>query len=376
MKLFRSTHIDVLLLIAVLAMIVVGSAIIYSASSTIALQKGLEGSYFIKRHLTMVALGSVAFFVAWKLDYSFYFKNIRLLFWATLLLTVLVFTPLGHAEHGAKRWLNLFVITIQPSEILKLFLFGIVATKLADINNQHHKISKALIRPIIPFIPVFLVLFLQPSYSMIILIALTIFVMIIAAGVWIRLLIGSAFLAVIFGATAALSATYRKERILAHFNPDSNLAKVYQQTQSVISLGNGGFNGVGIGMSTQKQGFLPMPFTDMIYSIIGEELGFIGTTLVMGMLLLFIWRGLAIARSASTKFGKYLATAITANIGITALLHIAVNLNVIPNTGQPFPMVSFGGTSFVITLFSIGILMNISNPDSGREINKRMEEAL
>jgi len=371
MKWMHVPKMDLLLVIAVLALVGVGTVIIYSTSGAVALLQGRAYDFFISKHLVMVGMGVVAMFVMSRVDHSIYYKLARPAFWFGVLMLIAVVAGLGTSAHGAERWLNIGPLRIQPSEPMKLALFSLVAQRLSEAGDYMDPWRDSIFRPGFPLAVVFGLLMLQPNYSMAGIMSIVWYVMLFSAGVsWKRLVLMPLALAPV-AVLLVVGSEYRLKRVMALLDPTTNTASAYQQLQSLISLGNGGFWGTGLGQGTQKMGYLPMPFTDMIYAILGEELGFVGSGLVLILFAILLWRGLIIARGARTRYAKYLAVGITTSIGITAAIHIAVCISIAPATGQPLPLVSYGGTSLVITMAAMGILLNISDPESGGSIEER-----
>lgn len=371
MRLLQVPRIDKYLIFAVLALIGLGVVIIYSGSGTIAIQQNRDPNFFIVKHLRMVAIGFVAMVIMIKIDHSIFYRFARPLFWLGVLSLIAVIAGLGTSAHGAERWLQLGPLQLQPSEPVKIVLFSLVAQRLSEAGDNPLRWSDSIFRPGFPLFVVFMLLMLQPNYSMAGIMSMVWYAMLFVAGVdWKKLLLLPVLLLPV-GALLAVSSEYRLKRVMSLLDPAGNEAGAYQQIQSLISLGNGGFWGAGIGQGTQKLGYLPMPFTDMIYGILGEELGFIGAFGTLALFAVLLWRGVIIARSARSRYSKLFAIGITTSIGITAMIHIAVCTSVMPATGQPLPLVSYGGTSLVITMAAMGILLNISDPDSGKWIDEK-----
>jgi cell division protein FtsW len=367
----KQLKIDGLLLMAVMLLVGIGIVIIYSSSGPYAEARGWAPSFFLFSHVKKVILGFAFLFAGAMIDHKYWMRYSRILFFGSFfLLLSLMFTDYGVTVHGAKRWLNIYGFEFQPSELVKICLLFLLAAKLAEARDKMHNLKEGFVRPMVLVSLVFLIILLQPNYSTATSIMLISVVMLFVAGTRIShlLMLGLAALPAIV--ILALSSPYRMKRVLALLSPDENTGSSYQQLQSLISLGNGGLFGTGLGQGTQKLGYLPMPFTDTIFAILGEELGFVGTFAVLLLFGVIVWRGLVIAREANSRFGMLLAVALTMAIGLNVFMHVGVCTRMLPATGQPLPLVSFGGTSLIMNLFAMGVLLNLSNPEAGRSVEE------
>lgn len=366
MKTFK---VDPLLLFSVLLLLGVGSVIIYSGSGPLAESRGLPASFFMISHLKKVVIGLIAMGIGLRVDHQVWLKWSRPFFIFCIVLLVGVLA-LGIAAHGARRWISIGGFEFQPSEIMKTAIIFLLAAKLAEAGENIRDFRYGFSRPLVLVGIVFLLIIMQPNYSMATSILLISVVMMYAAGTQIKHLALLAILGIPAAGVLAVTAAYRLKRVLAFMDPNGHSESSYQQLQSLISLGNGGIFGTGLGQGTQKLGYLPMPFTDTIYAILGEEMGFIGTTLVLGLFFVVMWRGYTIARHAKTRFGRNVAVALTTALGLNVFIHVGVCVRLLPATGQPLPLVSFGGSSLIMNLFAMGVLLNISNPETGNEIKE------
>ena len=365
---FLNMKFDKGLLLAVILLLVLGIVIIYTGTSPIAMQKGLAAEYFTISHIKKVVLGLFMMCVALVLDYSVWYKLARPLFVICLLAMIAVLFQ-GDSVKGASRWLSIAGMKIQPSEFMKLGIFCLLSVKLVEAGDQINDFKTGFFRPLILVGIVCVTLILQPNFSMVLMVLATSLILIYVAGVPMKhlmtLIIFPPILSII-----AYTQSYRSLRIKAWLDPESYPEKAYQLRHSLIALGNGGFKGNGIGQGTQKLGYVPESYKDAAFSILGEELGFIGAFLMLSLFAFLAYRGFAIARSSSTRFGKYLAVALTSSICLNMIFHVCVCTGLFPTTGQPLPFISFGGTSLVMTLLSIGILLNISKPNTGQNIRE------
>jgi len=368
MKMFR---VDPLLLLSVLLLMGVGAVVIYSGSGPLAESRGLPTTFYIINHLKKVALGLVCMAIGLKIDHKRWLNWSRPIFFGGLILMVGVLA-MGLAAHGAKRWLNVGGLEFQPSELMKIAIIFLLAAKLAEAGEMIKDFKVGFMRPLLLVGIVFLLTILQPNFSMASSIFIVCIVMMYAAGTKVKHLALIGAVGVPAALLLAITSSYRLKRVLALMDPSGHADSSYQQLQSLISLGNGGLFGTGLGQGTQKLGYLPMPFTDTIYAILGEEMGYLGTMLVLGLFLVVMWRGYTIARQAQSRFGRNVAVALTTALGLNVFIHIGVCTRILPATGQPLPLVSYGGSSLLMNLFAMGVLLNISNPDSGREIKESM----
>lgn len=347
---------DVRLCLSVLVLVGVGMVLIYSSSAPVALGKGLPESFYLTQHIKKVVVGLIAFVVGLLIP----FKVWQRLAWPLLLLSfgLLAWILVSGAGsiNGASRW----VFGIQPSELAKLSLIVFLAYRLADKAPVMHLIGPGLLGSL--FMPglMMLLIILQPNYSMVLMMSGITAVMIYAGGARLRHMALLAVVAVPVLAVAMVSSAYRLKRVMAFISPDSNSASAHQSTQALISLGNGGLIGTGLGEGTQKLGYLPMPFTDTVFAILGEELGFVGTFVVLFLFGMVVWRGLKVAQGCQDRFGSLMAVGICASIALNVIVHVGVCVKLFPTTGQPLPFVSYGGTSLIINLLAMGILLNIS----------------
>lgn len=367
----KSFRVDPWLLTSILALVAVGVVLIFSSSAPLAEAKGYPPSYFVVSHLKKLAIGMVFLFFGARVDHSFWLRIARPVFFAGAgILVFMMVSGAGITINGAKRWISVAGFEFQPSEIMKLGLFFLLAAKLAEAGEEVSDFKVGFLRPLMLAVAIFVLVLLQPNYSMAAGMLAVSVVMMFVAGTRLRHLLLLVLAGVPAVGVLALTSSYRLKRVLAFLDPGANEVSSYQQLQSLISLGNGGIWGTGLGQGTQKLGYLPMPFTDTIYAILGEELGLVGTTLVMSLFALVFWRGLVIAKENQSRFGTLLATAITMALAVNVFLHVGVCTRLLPATGQPLPLVSFGGSNLVVNLFAMGILLNLSNPEAGTTIQE------
>ena len=352
--------VDAWLLIMVLALLCIGIVTVYSASSFQAARDQGDASYYFQRELMWTILGVVAMLLTLRVDYRLWrrFSLVGMLIILPLLVIVLKF---GVNVYGASRWLSFgSFFSFEPSELTKLVLALYIADWLARKGDQVGTFLYGLV-PFIILVGVVLgLVLLENDLGTAIIIAGFATAMFFSAGANItQFLLAMACGGLIFLKEAFSS--YRFYRIAGFMNPFKDVTGINLQLyQALLALGSGGWFGLGLGNSRQKTGYLPFPFTDSIFPIIGEELGFIGCAVIVVLFLILAFRGFRIARRTSDLYGSLLATGITTWLILQAMINIGANTGTIPYTGVPLPFISFGGSSLVVSLAAVGVLLNIS----------------
>lgn len=353
---------DKLLLLAVIAIIIFGIIMIYSASSIWAEYKYQDPFKFVKAQSAFFLLGLLCIFIISKLDINILYKKANLILLICFILLVLVLIPgIGSIRNGSRSWFGIGSLGIQPSEFAKLGLIIYVAKYLAN-NRKIIKDVKKGVLPILLVIGVFFILImLEPDFGTAMVIVLTLVVMIFISGVKLSFFIKVGLLGLLGIVGLIIVAPYRIERIVSFLNPWVDpLGSGYQIIQSLYAIGPGGLLGQGFLNSHQKQFYLPEPQTDFIFSIISEEFGFLGILIVTSFIAFIFYRIIKIALKENNLFKKYLAFGLGFGIIIQSLLNIAVVIGLIPVTGVTLPFLSYGGSSLLISMISIGIILNIS----------------
>ena len=353
---------DKLLLLAVIAIIIFGIIMIYSASSIWAEYKYQDPFKFVKAQSAFFLLGLLCIFIISKLDINILYKKANLILLICFILLVLVLIPgIGSIRNGSRSWFGIGSLGIQPSEFAKLGLIIYVAKYLAN-NRKIIKDVKKGVLPILLVIGVFFVLImLEPDFGTAMVIVLTLVVMIFISGVKLSFFIKVGLLGLLGIVGLIIIAPYRMERIVSFLNPWVDpLGSGYQIIQSLYAIGPGGLLGQGFLNSHQKQFYLPEPQTDFIFSIISEEFGFLGILIVTSFIAFIFYRIIKIALKENNLFKKYLAFGLVFGIIIQSLLNITVVIGLIPVTGVTLPFLSYGGSSLLISMISIGIILNIS----------------
>lgn len=357
---------DIILLLVTLILVTVGTAMIYSSSSILAQQKFNDGQYFIKKQLVFVVLGLISMVILTKIDYTTWKKAAYPGIILSLIMLVLLFIPdVGLKRGGATRWLNMGLFSFQVSEMVKIAMVVFLAHLLARKAHLLKKFSRGVLIPsAITAVVIFLIL-MEPDFGTAVIIASILILMLCLAGSRMThlMFLAAAFIPV--GVWLIFHKGYRLARLTVFLDPWKDASNTgFQIIQSLISFGSGGFGGVGIGDGMQKLFYLPEPHTDFILSIIAEESGFIGVSIVIILFSIFVFRGFMIAIKAPDLFGTLLAAGLTMVIAMEAFINIAGVMGLIPLKGLALPFLSYGGSSFVMSMIAIGILLNISTQSS------------
>jgi cell division protein FtsW len=342
-----------------MALVGFGIVIIYSSSAAFAQSRNLPDSFYLINHIKKVIIGFIAFLIGLSVPYKTWEKVARPVMYlaAGLLLFVAI---LGVSAHGARRWISFASFGLQPSELAKVAMVFFLAKLLTDKAEMMDRLGKGFFASLAFSFVVFLLILKQPNYSTAATVLAISVAMVFAGGCRVAHLMSLGLIAVPALGALMISSPYRLKRVMAFLHPDENPASSYQSLQALISLGNGGLFGTGLGTSTQKLGYLPMPFTDTIFSILGEELGLLGTMLCLALFALVIWRGLRVAYHCPDRFGSLVAVGVSVSLSVNVFMHVGVCAKFFPTTGQTLPFVSYGGTSLVASLFAMGVLLNVS----------------
>ena len=365
---FLNNSIDFTLLITILLLLSIGLVMVLSASSPTSLSDyGTSYKYFLKQ-LIFAILGVFLMLVISKIDYRFYQRFYKIAWIVSFLLLAAVLL-VGKEVKGAKRWIYVTeTLSFQPSEIVKFLMIIFFAGMLVKNRKELPKYGKGFIKHFCMLAPIIGLLLLQPHFSVSIVIIGICSIMMILAGCkfWHFVVTG---LTVGVPAITALiiTAPYRLKRVVTFLDPwQDKTGDGWQIIQSLYAIGSGGLFGAGLGESKQKYLYLPEPHNDFIFSVLAEEMGFVGCVIVIVLFAIFIWRGILIAIKAPDMFGSLIAVGITSMVGLQAIINIAVVTSSMPNTGMPLPFFSYGGTSLLILMASVGILLNISRTSKNK----------
>ncbi|HEY1554099.1 MAG TPA: putative lipid II flippase FtsW [Kofleriaceae bacterium] len=349
---------DLVLLAAMLALLGIGTVEIYSATAADALTNFGDSAHFLERQLVYVAFGGCALWFGARLDY----RRLRawtypLLVIALVLLAIALVMP---ATNGARRWIPMGLFTFQPVEIAKLALVAYLATSLGRKADQVKTFTVGFVPHLVVCGVMMALLLKQPDLGSSVVLAATTLGMLFMAGTRISYIVLSVLGAAPIAYHLVVGTPWRMHRFLAYFNPDAYANKeAYQFIQARLAIGSGGLFGAGLGGGHQTLGYMPEAHNDFILAPIGEELGWIGVACVLALFAILVWRGVRAALGARDVFGGYLAFGITLLFGVQALFNVGVVLGVVPNKGITLPLVSYGGSSLVITMFLVGLLLGV-----------------
>ncbi|CDD37405.1 cell division protein FtsW [Clostridium sp. CAG:356] len=369
---FLNNSVDFTLVITVLLLLSLGLVMVLSASSPTALQKYDKSYYFFVRQLIFAVLGLFGMYFISKIDYRIYQKFYKHAWILSIILLISVFA-FGSDSHGAKRWIYITKsLSFQPSEIVKFLMIIFYGGILVKDRDDLGKFWKGLVKHILFLVPIIALLLLEPHVSTSMVIIITCCIMMIMAGCkfWQFLVSGivavggiGSIATVLYMASAKFQERFQYivTRFITFTDPWKDATgDGWQIIQSLYAIGSGGLFGAGLGESKQKYLYLSEPHNDFIFSIIAEELGFVGCILVFVLFAVFIWRGVLIAMKAPDMFGSLVAVGITSLVGVQAIINVAVVTSSMPVTGMQLPFFSYGGTALFILLCEVGVLLSIS----------------
>lgn len=358
---------DVQMLLAVLFVVGIGIVMVYSASSALALKKYGSDFYFLKKQALYSLLGILALVVCTHIPYRIYraLAYPGLLMALGLMLAVL-FSDMGMTAGGSSRWLRLGPVTFQPAELARIALVIYLAYSLSKKQDKVRMFSIGFF-PHVLVLGVFAVLLLlQPDFGSVVIFTALSWLMMFVGGVRLRHLLSLFIVLVPTGYFLMLNAAYRLKRWVSFLDPwQFPEGEGYQIIHSLMAFGTGGIWGTGIGKGYQKLFYLPEPHTDFVFAVIGEELGFLGVMVIVGLYGLILWRGTLIACRCKDRFGMLLATGLTFAVGLYVSINMGVTLGLLPTKGLTLPFLSFGGTSLLLNMACIGIIMNIGAQHAG-----------
>jgi len=335
---------------------------VHSASSVLSVHRFHDSFYYSKRQLLWALLGLVSMWWFSNFDYhKFRALAPKLAVLGFVFLVIVLIPGVGSNRGGSQAWLGIGSFGIQPSEFAKLGLVIFLAHYLTEARERMQSFWRGLLPPLFIALVAVGLIMLEPDLGQSVVIMGTTVILLFAAGARLRHLGGLGAMGVFGFVGLVAAAPYRMQRITAFVDPwKYPLDSGYQIIQSLYALGSGGMLGLGLGQSRQKYLYLPEPQTDFVYSIIGEELGFLGAATILVLFALLIWRGLRAAIFAPDEFGSLLAVGITGMIAVQVLINVGVVTSSIPATGITLPFISYGGSSLTLALTGIGILLNIS----------------
>ncbi len=361
---------DQILLVLIILLCVVGTVMLYSASSSLSLNEtsGVTDTFFLRSHLKRLIVGMVAMFFFIFMDYR-KLKSVApyLMIGSIILLLATKITYMAKGISFPARWLDLGILTVQTSDIARFSLIVYLAYYIDKKRDKLKDFYEGFFPPIVLMAAILGTIVIQPDFSTAAVIGFIGFAMLFIGGARLPHIMATSVVAVVVMIPVMLMRSYRMKRVLYWlgsvfgFSGGADQDVVgYQAQQSLISLGNGGFWGLGLGNSLEKNLFLPTPHTDFIFAIIGEELGLLGALFVITLFLFIFQRGIKIAKETTDPFGVMLTVGISFSIIIYAFINVAVVTGIFPVTGLPMPLISHGGSSLVMNLACLGILLNIS----------------
>ena len=354
----------------VATLLVIGIIMIYSTSSAKVADSALTMNTTFIRHVMWVAIAIIGMLIMMRVDYHYLQKYRTVIFIIALAGLVVVLIPaIGTVTYGARRWIRVGTLGYQPSEFAKLAMVIFISGYITKNREKMSTFARGFVVPIILIGIVSLLILKEPDFGTAMFISMISFILIMTGG--------TRIVYVIFTLIASIPhiyqimhniPTYRHNRLLAFLDPWKDPSGIgYQIIQSWIALGSGGVAGLGMGESRQKLFFLPMSGNDFVFSIIGEEFGFIGTTSVVVMFALLTWQGIRVCKATSDPFGFFLSLGITISLALQAAINIAVVTGSIPTKGLPLPFISTGCSSILLSMLGIGILLNIAKQSGGTD---------
>ena len=358
---YAKAPLDTVLFTVVAALVGIGLVMVFSASSATAYAEHGDIAYYLKRQLVWLAVGLVAGYACYRLQYQRLRAIAPYLLVAAIIGLLLVFVPhVGVGVNGGRRWIGTASISLEPSEFAKLALVIYLAAVLSARGERITSLARGLFPLCVPVVIMAVLVLKEPDMGTASLLVFTAFTLFFAAGARLIHLAAVLIVTVPFAALTVLASPYRRARIFAFVDPWKDpLNTGFHIVQSLLALGSGGLFGVGLGASRAKFFYLPEQYTDFIFSVLGEELGLIGTLAVVALFVTLAYRSVRIALAAPDRFGFFLAIGCTAMITIQAFVNIGVVSSSWPVTGVPLPFISFGGSSLVVNIIAVALIANV-----------------
>lgn len=350
-----------LLLLAVILISLFGLLMIYSSSNIWAEYKYNDPYKYLKSQAIFLIIGYILMIIISKFPYQNYKKLANIIFLTCTIMLILVLIPgIGTVRNGSRSWFGIGSLGLQPSEFTKLGLIIFTSKYLTNNTKELKDIKKGVLPILSVLLLIFGLIMLEPDFGTGVVIIMTIIVLLFISGVKMNFFIKIGILGLIGIIVLILIAPYRLERIISFINPWTDpLGSGFQIIQSLYAIGPGGLLGLGFGNSIQKHFYLPEPQTDFIFAIISEEFGFLGVLIISTLFITIIYSGLKISMRCQDNFGKFLAFGITFGLAFQTILNLMVVVGLLPVTGVTLPFLSYGGSSLLISLINIGILLNI-----------------
>jgi len=350
-----------LLLGSALFLTVFGLVMVYSASSISALVKQGSPYFFAERQAVFVLFGILLAWGVSRFDYRRFRGPLGYQAWGVAIVLLLTTWGLGVVRGGARRWIPLGFFNLQPSELAKIACV-LVAAMLAVEWQRHRTDTPTYLRRLGIFvgIPAVLIVF-QPDLGTTMLMAVGVAIVLFLGGIELRWVYVALAILVVFAVFAIAIEPYRMARVTASLDPWATAqGKGYQAVQALLAFGTGGIRGLGLGLSRQKWFYLPEAHTDFIFAMVGEEIGLIGTLSVVGAFVVLVFSGIRIAMGSRDQYGRLVAAALTGMLGFQAVLNMAAVTGLFPVTGKPLPFMSYGGSSIIVSMISVGLILSVS----------------
>ncbi len=347
---------------AVAGLVAIGIVMVFSASSAIAYAQYHDTTYYLKRQLVMLVIGSILAYGAYRIDYTKLKRISPALLGITFVLLVLTLVPhIGFQTGGARRWLGVGALSFQPSEVAKLAIVLFIAAKLSAIDDGVRSLQRGVVPLLLVAALIAFPILFEPDMGTASLVIFTTMGMMLCAGMRVEHFIIVGLVMLPAAALTVGSSAYKRARVLAFLNPWKDPQNTgFHIVQSLLALGSGGLFGVGLGASRQKFFYLPEAHTDFIFAVLGEELGLLGTLAVLALFAAFAVRAFTIAQRTTDRFGFFVICGCAMLIVIQAFINIGVVTSSWPVTGVPLPFISFGGTSLIVNLVSAALIMNVA----------------
>jgi len=372
------------IIISVFLLVCIGILMVYSSTVLISMNKYSNSFHFLLSHIVTVFVGITTMVILSRIDYknlrrplfhiaSFQVSLVHVLLLVAMILLLLVFVPgIGISAKGARRWIRLWPTTFQPSEFVKIVMVIFLADYMDKNLHRMKDLRYGIMIPVGVMVLFQGVIMLQPDFGAVMSIGILTVGLLILGGLRLRYIGCMLLFAIPVAFKLATSASYRVKRITCFTDPwKEPLGCGFQLVQSFIAFGNGGLTGLGLGGSKQKLYFLPEVHTDFIYSLIGEELGLIGAVFVLALFFYLFIKGIKVAGKTNDSFSYFLTLGLTMMIGVQVIINFAVTTGLMPTKGLPLPFISYGGSSLLINLAAVGILINISRNNEGRTMENR-----
>jgi cell division protein FtsW len=365
----RTLRSDKLLFVATLLLVGSSVVMVYSASAVQSLARYETPVYFLLKQLTWVVIGLGLLLTVMRIDYHELRRPAVIWTLVGITIAALLAVFFFDERNGTQRWLTFGMASVQPSELAKFTAVVFAAALLERRMHRVNDVAYALAPIVIVLLALTVLIVFEPDFGTAAVLLAVVTAVVFGAGLTYRYLFGAALVLAPVAMGLILTSDYRRRRLFAFLNPDLDpTGDAFQLNQSLIAIGSGGVFGRGLMAGVQKLFYIPEPHTDFIYAVVGEEFGLVGTTLILACFLVIAWRGLRVSLLAPDRFGSLLAMGLTMMVALQAFVNMSVVLGLLPTKGLPLPFVSSGGSSLVVSLIAMGVLLNISQHASSRAV--------